>query len=227
MNDFLKFQGIVVFLISPSFGAYLKAALGFRIGISPTEKGYGQKGNYGQQGTGVKAQLLSGVHGNPNHPHGGSGGWGQSGQNGNHGGGSIAGNFVRHLKVLGVNLYLGGHQKPHLGWKPSQGHGGPKQQIQLYKGYGHQQGHHHHQNNFGQQGQNYHSPQKSIEGQSHQEEVQNNFGGIDYSQNEINIDGPNIAGKEYSSSNLIGKVYSPKSIQQNQNNLIQTSASQV
>jgi len=95
-------------------GGFLKAALGLRIGISPEEKGWGQPYVH-HGGPAVKGQFLTGVQGKPGGGHGGHGGGGWGGNNGG---------FLKHLKILGVNLYLGGPKHHHAGGHHGGGHFG-------------------------------------------------------------------------------------------------------
>jgi hypothetical protein len=199
-------------------GGFLKAALGLRIGLSPEEKGWGQPHYNGP--VGVKGQFTSGVQGKPP-----GGGWGHQG------------GYMRHLKILGVNLYLGG-PKPHHHYKPQHG-------LTLYgggSGHGHPK-----PLNFGGGSPHLHGKQHGgghdggwsgntpvVKYQPHQFESnpgsQGPSGTIDYSQNEIHvIDGQGSPQQQIGgyATNIVGKVFSPVKSQQNNNIVYIPAASQV
>jgi hypothetical protein len=95
----------------------LKAAVGLRIGYSPTEKGYGKPYQYGGlygKDPALKGQFLTGVHGQPQKPKEQSPPGSPEGTK-----------LLKHLKILGVNLYLGAPPGP----QHHQQHGQPPHHV--------------------------------------------------------------------------------------------------
>ncbi|ODN04481.1 hypothetical protein Ocin01_02196, partial [Orchesella cincta] len=144
-------QGAVLVSASPGLPQFVKAALGFRLGYSPTERGYNQKINYGAEKKGVGVQLLSGAN---------NGGWHQGQQQGGLqaagsgygsgiGGGRegplaahVGHGAVKHLRILGLNLYLGG-RAAHLAHGQGGQHHGHVGQGAQHHGHVGQGGQHH------------------------------------------------------------------------------------
>lgn len=98
---------------SPAFSHFVKAALGFRLGYSPTEQGYGQKGYGVGEKKGVGVQMLGGVNnGGYQGPLKAAGsGYGVGlGQGRSYGGGPldahVGGGAVKHLRVRSFFVHV-------------------------------------------------------------------------------------------------------------------------